>query len=166
MCAEIYFGAAECSRQLKTKWLCSDTLLPLLCSARRSMQLCCAALSWWPSPALIAALRCSVQALHRKCRPLTSPGETQKHLCLIPSRIVSCCLPTLLHTHMHPHTIFLFCLRSTGLNGGSVWDREFTVGVTRFYQLNTWPWHSCLSFCQAFPLPRLCLHCIIHTAWY
>lgn len=50
----------------------SHMLMSSLC---RSMQLCYVGLSWWPFPVLVAVLRCSVQAIHQRCRPLTSLGE-------------------------------------------------------------------------------------------
>lgn len=52
-------------------------MLTLLSSVCRSMQLCCVGLSWWQFPVLAVVLRCSVQAQHQRCRPLTSLGEIQ-----------------------------------------------------------------------------------------
>lgn len=54
-----------------------EAVLMLLSSACRSMRLCCVGLSWWLFPALVAVLRCSVQAQHQRCRPMTLPGEIQ-----------------------------------------------------------------------------------------
>lgn len=96
--------------QVDLQWHIScllEAVLMLLSSACRSMQLCCVGLSWWPFPVLIVEQRCSVQAQQRRCRPLTSPGETWWLLYLsLPLSLSSCFLCILfVHAHVLSHSV-------------------------------------------------------------